>query len=372
MLRDHLTLGTTPVGLMVHIGAGLCDALDIYLDATPEKIILIEPNPEAVEELAAKIQEHSVVNLIAAAISENDGRAHLRVLNFADLSSLRVPTGLIDLLPGVRVVNEPMVDTLSFNGLRQQLPEISADKANWLVIEAPGEELTIAKALLETQSTELFQNVILRCSQTVTFEGSAPAPEVLQILRHAGYRLENSWVGEDPDWPYFQLRLDVVAIENARLKAQNAEIQKDMLARTKELAAANTATNREKEVGAATAQELRGKLEARTKERDGAQETFTAQFKKQEETLKKDLAMALRLQMLARNDHQDLQTRYNSLQDEKRTQEELLIKLTQKLGSAAVYLRQLSDQGTKTDAPAQPLGKPKRSSKRSKKKSKTR
>ncbi|MBV1863503.1 MAG: hypothetical protein KUG74_03620, partial [Rhodobacteraceae bacterium] len=276
MLRDHLTLGTAPVGLMVHIGAGLCDVLDIYLDATPEKIILIEPNPEAVEELAAEIQEHSVVNLIAAAISENDGRAHLRVLNFADLSSLRVPTGLIDLLPGVRVVNEPMVDTLSFNSLRQQLPEISADKANWLVIEAPGEELTIAKALLETQSTELFQNIILRCSQTVTFEGSAPAPEVLQVLRSAGYKLENSWVGEDPDWPYFQLHLDAVAIENTRLKAQNAEIQKNMLARTKErdaasaektalaekLATANAATNREKEAGAATAQELRGKLEA--------------------------------------------------------------------------------------------------------------
>ena len=82
--------------------------------------------------------------------------------------------------------------------------------------------------------------------------------------------------------------------------------------------------------------------------------------------------MALRLQMLARNDHQDLQTRYNNLQDEKRTQEELLIKLTQKLGSAAVYLRQLSDPGTKTAAPAKPLEKPKRSSKRSKKKSKTR
>lgn len=323
MLQGQLILSTAPAGLILHIGAGLCDALDVYLDAEPDKIVLLEPNPELFAELTQKIQTHENINLITSAISETDGRAPLQVLNFAALSSLRKPTGLIHLLPGVRVVSEPMVDTIRFDRLCQQLPDVAAEKTNWLIIEAPGEELAIAQALIDTNNAKMFQNIIIRCGETAGYEGSSAAPEVLQALYNGGYQLGNTWVGDDPDWPYFYLRLDVVSLENARMKAALSTLE------TK-LAKANTTLAHEKK-------------------------GFFTQLQKQKEALTKNLEVALRLQMLARSDHQDLQTRYSNLQDEKRLQEELLIKLTQKLSSAAGHLRQLSDQETTPKTQVDPL-----------------
>lgn len=346
MLRDQLILSPVPVSQIVHIGAGLCDELSTYLEAGPDNIILTEPNPEAITELTIKIQGHENVELIPAAISGTAGRAQLQVLNFADLSSLRWPTGLIDLLPGVRVDSKPTVDTLTFESLCEQLPETPEGKSNWLIIEASGEELVIAKALIESDNTKLFQNIMIRCGKTAWFEGGSAAPEVLHVLREGGYQLEDSWLGEDPDWPYFHLSLDIVALENTQLKTKMAGMQAKLndaqtknLGLEEKLSEVAAATNREKEAAAGMLQELQALLDAQTIEQG---------------KLKKDLGIALRLQMLAHKDHQDLQARYRDVLEKKGVQEELLIKLTQKLGDAAGHLHQLSDQGIELELPSEP------------------
>ena len=67
-------------------------------------------------------------------------------------------------------------------------------------------------------------------------------------------------------------------------------------------------------------------------------------YQELQQTLQRDLAVALRMQALARSDQQDLQQRFAALQAEKDQQEALLVKVTQKLGSAAKHLHQLAQQ----------------------------
>ena len=78
-------------------------------------------------------------------------------------------------------------------------------------------------------------------------------------------------------------------------------------------------------------EDLQSKLDAATQ---------TAQVAESKQKIQhSDLSLALRMQTVARNDQQELQGRYNSLCHEKEKLEQLLIKLTQKLGNAADHLR---------------------------------
>lgn len=98
------------------------------------------------------------------------------------------------------------------------------------------------------------------------------------------------------------------------------------------------------------AEALRAEAEAKTSRAESDQIAA-------ERGAKQELAMALRLQVLQQQDFADLQQRYMAAQIEAREQEDLLIKLTQKLGSAAGYLHALSDDSIApeqiTQAPTQ-------------------
>ena len=51
MNNTYLTFPAGPIGLIAHVGAGLCEALDEYLSRNPAGLMLIEPNTEYAEDL---------------------------------------------------------------------------------------------------------------------------------------------------------------------------------------------------------------------------------------------------------------------------------------------------------------------------------
>ena len=364
MLKEHVALGTEPVGVVVHIGAGFCRTLDDYLAAGFESIQLVEPNTDVLSELAAKVTGFENVTVIAAAVAPANGRSALQVLNFADLSSLRHPQSLSDLLPGIQLVEERQVDTLTLETLLGQLAGLSETKENWLVVEAPGEELAIANALLSSEYSRYFQNILVQCGRESYFEGDSSAVTVLSALRKAGYQLVESYTDVDPDWPHYFLRLDQVQLENTSLKADLHTAENNIIVLDEQLAAvqaegqeARTALEQQLAERTQVLQEVQGQLAAVQAEGAAAavvaKEDYQDRLLGIEETQKRDLGVALRLQALARSDQQELQMRYGALLDEKAQQDDLLIKVTQQLGSAAQHLQQLAHQeALQDDVPA--------------------
>lgn len=222
-----------PLDTILHIGAGVGHELADYLAAGPESITLVEPNPEALKELRRLAAGQANVDIIPAAVTENDGTAPLQVLNFAALSSLREPTGLRKLFPGVRIVAQPEVDTISAVSLLGQL-ELDEDKTHWLIVDAPGEEQAIFQALLDSDQLHRFCHISLHSGNTPLYEGGSDVRTLLDWLAGQGYRLQS--IGRhDPDRPAYQLILEAARLEQEHKMQELDKITRNRAAEISQL-----------------------------------------------------------------------------------------------------------------------------------------
>ena len=96
-----MTPDSRPFDTIICIGAGPGDQVDAWLATGVTRIILVEPNPAHRPALTALAAAHSAVEVTRAAIAAHDGKGHLHVFNLARHSSLRSPSVLTDLLPGL-------------------------------------------------------------------------------------------------------------------------------------------------------------------------------------------------------------------------------------------------------------------------------
>ena len=395
----------------MHIGAGLGVRIPDYLEAGFRQIILVEPNPEILPVLQETARAHDTITVLGAAIAPKTGPVTLNVLNFAEQSALRKPTALKSILPGVQVVGQPVVDGLSVAALMATLPEVLASEVNYLVIEAPGEEGPILTALAAGSYLSKFECLEMSFPDLACFEGAANAADITAVLQEHDYLIESVSTDLDPDWPQYQLRLDTVAVQNKvisqklaeldlshqqTLKAERAALRQHLADTTaaheaahqtalasalaeaeqshqhtldaeraalhQQLADATAAHEAAHEAAHQTAlaeaaqshqhtlDAERAALHQQLADATAAHETALAEVERDARLQRSDLAVALRMQALARSDHDDLKSRFQTVVLEKTQLEDLLGKLTQKLGAAAESLRQLPSEADSADA----------------------
>ena len=384
------------LGTILHIGAGTCDALPLYLAAAPHAIVLIEPNPTLVAALQQRIAGTGTVTVEAVAIAGAAGERPLAVFNIAALSSLQRPSGLLAVYPGLRAVDFPTVRCVTLDAALAGI-DLDASLAHWLIAEAPGAEPDILAALARPDIAALFDRILFRIGREPLFDGGIDAPNLLRKLRDCGYVIEDAWSDRAPEWQWFRLsrdpqrqalsesaaafmmqtaehealrqdaaaaqtdheqaaraaaaqlaeatgRADTLAAEVATLAAQAEALamEREKLRRDAEIAAVaqarlNDRLRKNSEMKAALDAEVFGwrkKLEAA----DEARAKLTAEL----DSKAKDLSFVLQSQVLARADYRDLQARYSQVYDTNRRQEDLLLKLTNRLGEAAIYLQRLT------------------------------
>jgi len=277
MLHDHLKAAIGDIGAIIHIGAGFCSELPVYQAAAPDKILLVEPNPDTLATLRRDIKDLDKVELLPMAVSNTPNQAPLNVLNFADLSSLNKPSGLLELLPGVRILSKPLVDTITLKSLCERLPEELHKKKNWLVIDAPGLELEIVQALAHGDLPVVFDKLVIRCSVRALYKGGADAKQVLAELTGCGYREVQSNLDDDPDWPMFLLHRDTIAIENMRLEAELAAAKKAKFTVDEHLENLTTQVQGDTEKATARATELQNKVALQDTKISAQEDSLTAQ-----------------------------------------------------------------------------------------------
>lgn len=254
---------------------------------------------------------------------------------------------------------------MSVTALLDQI-DLSEAQQNWLVVDAPGEEAVLIDALVEGGRLTSFQTVGLICGQRPLYEGSTPAQTIRACLEEIGYRIEIDMSDIDPDWLNCRFRYMPLAFQRDLAQAEMTALKAELAEAWDQIEAAQTQiegeyqARTEAEAALEAADVARAKLEV-----DLAAEAQIelAELKQHNDTLQKDLRIAQRLQTIARSDLLDLQTQYTEMHRVKRAQEELLLRLNQRLGIVAGDLhRQTNPEITAAHPVSQTKAKPRASS----------
>lgn len=221
MSRSGQTPNTIP-----YIGADTGSERDQWLATGATRVILVEPNPERARELATRAATDDRIEVVQKAVAAESGQLCLKRFNLPALSSLREPTGLLELFPGLRTEREIDVDTITPTELLETVP-LEEGSRHWLIIDAPGEEEGIVNALGATDQLAHFNRLILHCGIDPLYSDNAPAATLLDQLQEARYEIEQK-DDSDPDRPCWSLQRNPLRLENQTLRQQVAELEQQV------------------------------------------------------------------------------------------------------------------------------------------------
>lgn len=227
MPLDHIAPTIHPdLHTIVHFGAGQCRELTAYLAAKPQRIVLVEADPEIAASLKKTAAGAPNVDVRQAAVAGEGGDRKLYIYNLRDTTSLRPATGIRAIFPGLRLIKELPVETLTSDSLLSDL-ELNPEQNNWLAVDVPGEEQEIIEGLANTNTLHSFKTINLSCGRQALYEGSHQADAVLALLDDYGYEIIQYSDETDPDRPSWKLTRSAMALEAKLLKEQVADLRKD-------------------------------------------------------------------------------------------------------------------------------------------------
>ena len=333
------------VDTVIHLGAGRCRELPEYLAAACGRIVLVEANPRVARMLQTRSSGHDNVRILRRAISGQSEVTTLNVYNLAERSSLRKATGLLELYPGLRLVEKVPVTAYSPASVLAELDTEDAGKI-CLVVDTPGEEHAILQVMARENLLERVSTVLLHCAKTPMYEGSATRQDIIDLLDTQGFEFFDE-AGLCDLESVLALRLNRWKLENSRLQKRldglATELRDTVSRKDAELRALADESNKFEHQSALQQQAAREEKE-RARHAQKEMHQLQQELKSKETELAKarqDLGVALRLQMLRQNDLEELQQRYGTAIDLQARQHQLLLKLQQRLSVAAEYLRQI-------------------------------
>lgn len=218
---------------VLHIGAGLCTQLPEYLAAGASTVTLFEPDPQTAAMLRAQTAEFPEVLVVEAAVSTNTEPQQLHRFSFADLNSLRAPTGLNSLFPALEALGRDPVQVQNPVDLVRGL-ELSETGAHMLVLEAAGEAFSILEALDEAGLLSQFRYLRISEGRDVLYEGATRLLEIRTWLEAGHFSKKSQWDNSDPERPVLSVTYDELGAAQARAEAQIETLQQALTAKTKE------------------------------------------------------------------------------------------------------------------------------------------
>jgi FkbM family methyltransferase len=199
-VQDHVT-PPAPAGSLLVIGAGRASGLADWragMVSSEAPVVLVEPDPAAMADLEARLAGVPGITLLPFALGAEAGEVELRLFNVPGLASLHTPTGLKDLLPGLRELRRvpvpavPVAEALaSFGDLPDPLH---------VRIDAPGSEGVILAGMIKAGLLARAARVELRCGTEALFDG-APDLATIRALMLGEGMVSVAIDLADPDWP---------------------------------------------------------------------------------------------------------------------------------------------------------------------------
>ncbi|WP_341938862.1 hypothetical protein [Marinimicrobium sp. C2-29] len=205
---------------ILHIGAGHADELPEYLNTNTKRIVLVEPNPKLAENLRRQAAEDERVEVLEVAVSDDPQRNLLSEYNIPEAASVYKPDGLYKLYPGLRSIAQHSVEVRQPAALVADV--LPAGESNLLVVQAPGAEQGIIKALAAENLLERISHLLLTSPEEPCYTSGSAAPEVLDALKEGGFEVAKE-DHSNPDWPQWHLTFDARAHTIKVLRTENEQ-----------------------------------------------------------------------------------------------------------------------------------------------------
>jgi FkbM family methyltransferase len=174
---------------IVDVGANTGQWSRTLLDiATPERLIVIEPEPAAYRELQRKFEADQRVQLHHTAIGDREGTAQLKITRDTTGASLLAPREEMRAVIGSNwtVVSEVEVPITTLDRLLANLPEVSL-----LKIDVQGFEQPVLSGATKTLAKTKF--LLIELNYMPQYEGGSWLGDVHDVLtREHGFFLANS------------------------------------------------------------------------------------------------------------------------------------------------------------------------------------
>lgn len=168
-----------------------------------EHCYFFEARQEALTNIRDKFE--GSVELVNAAVSVSGDSNNLEISSIEELSSLKVPTGLKTLFPGLFVEETREVESISISDCLS-LCDVSGHD-NTLIVDLPCIAGEIIEFLIQTGDIELFSCIYVSSGIEALYEGAKTARE-LELLFSNSYFELNSTKTDDPDIPLFKYIYD--------------------------------------------------------------------------------------------------------------------------------------------------------------------
>jgi len=127
---------------IIHLGAGTCRELESYLTAQPARLLLVEADPQQADELQSRTQSLPQVEVRGAAVTTDANASILYRYNLPDVNSLHAPSGLWNLFPGLKLMDQIEVDTVSPADLIAPL-QLRMQQENRLIIQTKKQRVSL-------------------------------------------------------------------------------------------------------------------------------------------------------------------------------------------------------------------------------------
>ena len=297
MLSSQLANLPRPISRIIHIGAGTGADLSDYLAAGVEAVLLVEAHADTAAELAAQTAREPRVETLQAAVSGDLQHRPFFRTNFPELDSLRAPTEELRILfPGMRLLSDKTtVPSDPVELLRDRPPATEGSQV--LVLETPGESLSILRSLEAADLLHSFDVIALREGRQPLYDGAPSLEQIRSRLDATDFLTTIEPLPEDPERPWLFARLNRIALD---LRQTLADAQAQIASITEERDSARNASER----NSAELADAQAQIASITEERDSARNASERnQQKIKEEVLKAEGQIRLLQELLMNKDN---------------------------------------------------------------------
>jgi hypothetical protein len=202
-------------GTVIHLGAGPYFEEELYRDIQADRIVLIEADPSAAEEMRAVCKDPRV-EIIEELIAPKEGMHAFHRFTLPSLNGLFAAGEITRIYPRVREVECP---SLHGRPLQSVLTRVKRahDLPNLLMLDVPGLEAALLEGLASGDLEDL-DWVFIRGADGSLMEGAKPASEAIRMLEGWHYAIKASDRDTDSTRPQLIMRRDSQSIQIQELK----------------------------------------------------------------------------------------------------------------------------------------------------------
>ena len=205
-------------GVLVHLGAGGCPDLEGFLSRYA-RVVLVDADSRSVDALQRRAPSEPRLCVIQAAVASEAGSGFLYQYNLPDATSIHPATGLLELFPGLRLIDKTPIALESVVDVLRSI-DLEAHAANTIIVDLPGEEFPVLYTLARLGLLVQFQEVYVHGGRIPLYEGAMPLPEIAHWLKDEGFDLQEEDDSADPDKPCARFRRNRLSWQNRELESR--------------------------------------------------------------------------------------------------------------------------------------------------------